>query len=66
MASPNESLQTIVSSKLKFNNTELDSELEYKVMQISVWNEVNKICKAKVTLMAGNSQENIFEESTIL
>ena len=65
MASPNESLQTIVSSKLKFNNTELDSELEYKVMQISVWNEVNKICKAKVTLMAGNSQENIFEESEL-
>ena len=64
-ASPNDSLQKVVSYTLKFNNAELDSKLQYSVMQICVWNEVNKICKAKVTLMAGNSAENEFEESEL-
>lgn len=64
-ASPNDSLQKVVSYTLKFNNKELDSKYQYSVMQISVWNEVNKICKAKVTLMAGNSAENKFEESEL-
>lgn len=64
-SSPNDSLHKIFSCTLKFNNVELTPEFLYNVLTISVWNEVNKICKARVTLMAGNTDESTFEESEL-
>jgi Rhs element Vgr protein len=64
-SSPNDSLQKNVSYTLLINGSEITQELLYNVLTISVWNEVNKICKAKVTLMAGNTEESTFEESEL-
>ena len=59
--SPNDSLQKTTSFTVKLNNKELGSE--YEVMRIHVWNEVFKVSRARITIVAGDSYLGTFEES---
>ena len=59
--SPNDSLQKTTSFTVKVNNKELDSSFE--VMKIHVWNEVFKVSRARISIIAGDSYLGTFEES---
>lgn len=61
--SPNDSLQLGVSFELKIGGKALPKELV--VMKIHVKSEVNKITKAWVSILGGNSYESFFPESEV-
>jgi Rhs element Vgr protein len=61
--SPNDSLQKTFSYTIKVNNKELDTK--YQVLNIHVWQEVYKIGRARISIIAGNSYLNTFEESEV-
>jgi Rhs element Vgr protein len=61
--SPNDSLQKTFSYTIKVNNKELDTK--YQVLNIHVWQEVYKIGKARISIIAGNSYLHSFEESEV-
>lgn len=60
---PNDSLQKTFSYTVKVNNKELDTK--YQVMNIHVWQEVYKVGRARISIIAGNSYLNTFEESEV-
>ena len=59
--SPNDSFQKTTSFIVKLNNKELGSEFE--VMKVHVWNELFKVSRARITIIAGDSYLGTFEES---
>jgi phage protein D len=59
--SPNDSLQLGVSFEIKIGGKALAKELV--VMKINVKYDVNKIAKASVSIIGGNTYESIFPES---
>ena len=61
MASPNDSLQKTLSFTVKVNSKELDAK--YQVLSIQVWHAVNKVARARISILAGDPYENTFEES---
>lgn len=61
MASPNDSLQKTLSFTVKVNSKELDEK--YQVLSIQVWLAVNKVARARISILAGDPYENTFEES---
>jgi Rhs element Vgr protein len=61
MASPNDSLQKTLSFTVKVNSKELDAK--YQVLSIQVWLAVNKVARARISILAGDPYENTFEES---
>jgi phage protein D len=61
--SPNDSLQLGISFEIKIGGTVLPTELV--VMKIHVKTDMNKIAKATVSILGGNSYENIFPESEV-
>lgn len=61
--SPNDSLQLGISFEIKIAGKPLAKELV--VMKIHVKSDVNKVAKASVFIMGGNSYENIFPESEV-
>ncbi len=61
--SPNDSLQLGVSFELKIGGKALPKDLV--VMKIHVKSEVNKITKAWVSILGGNSYESFFPESEV-
>jgi Rhs element Vgr protein len=63
MASPNDSLQKTLSFTVKVNSKELDAK--YQVMTIQVWHAVNKVARARISILAGDPYENTFEESEV-
>lgn len=61
--SPNDSLQLGISFEVKIGGKVLPKEVV--VMKIHVKSEVNKISKASISLLGGNSYESIFPESEL-
>ena len=59
--SPNDSLQLGISFEIKIGGKVLPKEIV--VMKIHVKSDVNKISKASVSILGGNSYESIFPES---
>jgi phage protein D len=59
--SPNDSLQLGISFEIKIGGKVLPKELV--VMKIHVKTDVNKIAKASVSILGGNSYESLFAES---
>jgi phage protein D/phage baseplate assembly protein gpV len=59
--SPNDSLQLGISFEIKIEGEVLPKE--FVVMKIHVKSDVNKISKASVSILGGNSYESIFPES---
>jgi phage protein D len=59
--SPNDSLQLGISFEIKIGGKVLPKELI--VMKIHVKSDVNKIAKASVSIVGGNSYESLFPES---
>ena len=59
--SPNDSLQLGISFEIKIGGKVVPKELV--IMKILVKSEVNKISKASVSFLGGNSYENTFPES---
>lgn len=59
--SPNDSLQLPISFEIKIGGKPLSKELV--VMKIFVKSEVNKIARASISILGGNSYENTFLES---
>jgi phage protein D len=61
--SPNDSLQLGISFEIKIGGKALPTELV--VMKIHVKTDVNKVAKATVSIIGGNSYENTFTESEV-
>lgn len=61
--SPNDSLQLGISFEIKIDGKVLPKDLV--PMKIVVKSEVNKISKASISILGGNSYENIFPESEL-
>lgn len=59
--SPNDSLQLPISFEIKIGGNPLPKELV--IMKIFIKSEVNKISRAYVSILGGNSYENSFVES---
>lgn len=61
--SPNDSLQLGISFEIKIGGKALAKDLV--VMKIHVKSDINKVAKASVSILGGNSHESLFPESEL-
>ena len=59
--SPSDSMNQIASFSIKVNGTVIESN--YKIYRINTYKDVNKLSKAKISIMGGDPKQNNFEES---